>query len=204
MSEKFTYKTLQSLSKGEYSEKGSKFIGLAINVSSEENVKQLLSEWKEEHSGASHLCYAYKLGVKGEKYRANDDGEPNNSAGAPILGQLNSFELTNTLVGVVRYYGGTKLGVGGLIGAYRKGAKEAILNGKIVVKKVKKQINLSFSYEDMPFVMNILKRNNLKPEYQLFELDCSLGVSIPMEKESTVLGEITALKSVKIKHKEDY
>lgn len=200
----FKYKTIRSFSHGEFQEKGSKFIGLAMQVYSEDEVKQVLSEWKSNHLGATHLCYAFKLGLKGERYRANDDGEPNNSAGAPILGQLNSFNLTNILVGVVRYYGGTKLGVGGLISAYRTGAKEAILNGEIIEKEVKKQVELQFTYEDMPFVMNILKKNNLKAKNQSFELDCSLSLSIGMENQEALLGELSALKSVEVIEKGIY
>lgn len=204
MSDNFTYQTLKSYSEGTYQEKGSKFVGMAVEVSSEDEIKKTLNQWREKHAGASHLCYAFKLGLKGEKYRANDDGEPNNSAGAPILGQLNSFNLTNVLVGVVRYYGGTKLGVGGLISAYRTGAKEAILNGQIVEKEVQKQVDLKFTYDDMPFVMNILKKNNLKGKNQSFELDCFLELSISMEKEASILGELSALKSVEIKDKGIY
>lgn len=200
----FKYQTIASFSEGEYQEKGSKFIGMAIEVSSEDEIKKTLNEWRALHAGASHLCYAFKLGLKGERYRANDDGEPNNSAGAPILGQLNSFELTNILVGVVRYYGGTKLGVGGLITAYRTGAKEAILNGKIIEKEVQKQVDLNFSYDDMPFVMNILKKNNLKSKNQQFELECFLELSISMDKQEKILGELSALKSVEITDKGIY
>lgn len=204
MCNQFKYRTLASFSEGDYQEKGSKFIGMAVEVSSEDEVKKTLDLWRAKHSAASHLCYAYKLGLKGEKYRANDDGEPNNSAGAPILGQLNSFDVTNVLVGVVRYYGGTKLGVGGLITAYRSGAKEAILNGKIIEKEVQKQVDLNFTYDDMPFVMNILKKNNLKAKNQQFEIECFLELSIGMNKQEMILGELSALKSVKITDKGIY
>ena len=126
MSLKSTYFTVKRRSEGTYKEKGSKFIGIAVPCWNEDEAKNYLSEWRKEHHQARHLCYAYRFGLSGDIYRANDDGEPNNSAGAPILGQIQSFELSNVLIGVVRYYGGTKLGVGGLINAYRTAAKEAI------------------------------------------------------------------------------
>ncbi|MFN6013681.1 MAG: IMPACT family protein, partial [Flavobacteriales bacterium] len=110
-----TYRTLDELSMGIYKEKGSKFIGLAIACYTEAEAKVYLEKWRKEHYQSRHLCYAYRFGVDKQLYRANDDGEPNNSAGAPILGQIQSFDLSNVLIGVVRYYGGTKLGVGGLI-----------------------------------------------------------------------------------------
>src|SRR5690554_7740724 len=105
-----TYKTLKGTSEGQYKEKGSKFIGIAINCEDEDEAKNLLAQWKNDHHQARHLCYAYRFGIKKDVYRVNDDGEPSNSAGAPILGQIQSFDLTNVLMGVVRYYGGVKLG----------------------------------------------------------------------------------------------
>src|SRR3989338_10257684 len=124
MEENSTYLTLETLSEGVYKEKGSKFIGLAQACYSEEEAKDLLAQWKNEHHQARHLCYAYRFGVHKDVWRANDDGEPSNSAGPPILGQIDAFDLSNVLIGVVRYFGGTKLGVGGLIAAYRAAAKE--------------------------------------------------------------------------------
>jgi putative IMPACT (imprinted ancient) family translation regulator len=131
-------------------------------------------------------------------YRANDDGEPNNSAGQPILGQIQSFELTNVLIGVVRYYGGTKLGVGGLINAYRTAAKEAIENGKIVVKEVFFWADLNFSYEDMPSIMNFIKQNNITIENQLFELNCNLKVRLDLNASEHLIVELKKYASIKI------
>lgn len=131
-------------------------------------------------------------------YRANDDGEPNNSAGQPILGQIQSFELTNVLIGVVRYYGGTKLGVGGLINAYRTAAKEAIENGEIVVKEVYFWADLNFSYEDMPSIMNFIKQNNITIENQLFELNCNLKVRLDLNASEHLIVELKKYTSIKI------
>ena len=152
------YKTIKSQSEGVYKEKGSKFIGIAAACYNEDEAKELLDEWKKNHHQARHLCYAYKFGMDDNVYRANDDGEPNNSAGAPILGQIESFGLRNVLIGVVRYYGGTKLGVGGLINAYRTAAKDAIENAKIVEFEMFHWVELNFDYMDMPHIMNIRKK----------------------------------------------
>lgn len=158
---------------------------------SEEDAKEKLEEWRNEHSQADHLCYAYRLGVEKEMFRHNDDGEPSNSAGAPIFGQIQSFDLTNILIGVLRYYGGTKLGVGGLINAYRTAAKDAIENGTIVEKELSQRFNVSFDYADMPHVMHIFKENNIQITEQNFETECWLNVEIP-RSELSVFKQITA------------
>lgn len=190
------YKTLKERTEGLYKEKGSKFIGIAVKCYNEEQVKLFLDEWKKEHHQARHLCYAWRFGLEMEHYRANDDGEPNNSAGAPILGQIQSFELSNILIGVVRYYGGTKLGVGGLINAYRTAAKEAIENGEIIEIEVFHHVRLEFEYAQMPDVMNWLKKMNLEYENQLFELSCSIDVALPLENQNQLIEDISAIEGV--------
>lgn len=191
------YLSLKGLSEGLYKEKGSKFIAFASPVRSEDEVKMRLEEWKKLHPQARHLCYAYRLSPDGSIYRANDDGEPNNSAGAPILGQLKSFELTNTLVGVIRYFGGTKLGVSGLIQAYKEAAKEAIENSVIITKKVEWLAQVNFKYEQMSPIMNAVKRMDLEVLNSDFALDCELQlavfVGIKDEFEST-MNELTEIK----------
>ena len=137
-----------------------RFWGIASQCYNEDEAKELLEQWRQEHHQAGHLCYAYRVGADKKKYRANDDGEPSNSAGPPILGQIEANDLTNVLIGVVRYYGGTKLGVGGLINAYRTGAKEAIANGRIIEKELLRWITIRSDYTDMPMVMNLLKKND--------------------------------------------
>lgn len=186
-------------SEGEYKEKGSKFIGLAAPCSSEEEAKKLLEEWKKQHHQARHLCYAYRLDITSGKYRANDDGEPSNSAGKPILGQLESFELFNVLVGVVRYYGGVKLGVGGLINAYRTAAKEAIENGKIIEQTLQDYFSLFFDYSDMALLMDFLKKNDICIIEQLFDTDCYLKIRCNTNDSSSLLQRLENYESLKIK-----
>ena len=187
-----------------YKEKGSKFIGIAVACYNEDESKTFIEEWKKEHHQARHLCYAYRFGMDMNVYRANDDGEPNNSAGAPILGQIDSFELTNVLIGVVRYYGGTKLGVGGLINAYRTAAKEALLNGIIIEKEIFEWIQLKFTYQDMPQVMNVLKKHNLETKDTKFEVSCELTTNLDLKKNTEIKKELLQFQSVEIKIKGIY
>jgi uncharacterized YigZ family protein len=198
------YKTIKSQSEGVYKEKGSKFIGIAAACYNEDEAKELLDEWKKNHHQARHLCYAYKFGMDDNVYRANDDGEPNNSAGAPILGQIESFGLRNVLIGVVRYYGGTKLGVGGLINAYRTAAKDAIENAKIVELEMFHWVELNFDYMDMPHIMNILKKNDLESMNQVFEVGCKLKTNIPMDSYDFIKGQLEEFDSIKIKYLGNY
>lgn len=193
-----TYRTLSARSEGFYKEKGSKFIGIAKACYTEEQAKKILEEWRKEHHQARHLCYAYRFGLNKEVFRANDDGEPNNSAGAPILGQIQSFDLSNVLIGVVRYYGGTKLGVGGLINAYRTAAKEAIEHGLIVELEVFYHVKLVFGYSVMPDVMGWLKNANLVYSHQNFEIECSLEVALPLKLKEKLLNEMSSFDVIDI------
>lgn len=185
-----TYLTVSDRSEGQYKEKGSKFIGIAVPCYNEEEAKGFLEQWRKEHYQARHVCYAYRFGLAMDVYRANDDGEPSNSAGAPILGQIQSFGLSNILIGVVRYYGGTKLGVGGLINAYRTAAKEAIEAAEIKEVEVFEHIRIFFSYETMPDVMNWIKQEGLVYENQQFGLDCSLDLALPLAKKQHLLKDL--------------
>lgn len=173
-----TYRTLTGISESLYKVKGSKHFGYAMPVYSREEIKEQLEAIRKEHHASRHVCYAWKLGLEGKEYRANDDGEPSNSAGKPILGQLQSFDLTNTLVAVVRYFGGVKLGVGGLIDAYRTAAREAIAAGEIIERKVCNRYQLSFPYELMGEVMKLLKDQQLPQSNQEFEMTCTLETEI--------------------------
>ncbi len=197
-----SYQTLEGESEGFYKEKGSKFIGIAVPCFDEEQAKSFLEEWKKQHHSARHLCYAYRFGVEKTNYRANDDGEPNNSAGAPILGQIQSFDLTNVLVGVVRYYGGTKLGVGGLINAYRTAAKEAIEAGKICTRTLHRFIELRFNYAQMPDVMNEVKMQAIEIVQQEFEIDCYLKIAVPLSSEELIMERLQRIHELKIKQLE--
>ncbi|MFZ5553893.1 MAG: IMPACT family protein [Bacteroidota bacterium] len=155
-----TYKTIAFKSEGLYKEKGSKFIAYAFPVSSEKEIKEIVATLKKEFHDARHHCFAFRLGADMNFFRSNDDGEPSGTAGKPILGQIQSFGVTNVLIVVVRYFGGTKLGVGGLIQAYREAAKDALAKAEIIEKNVEKQYELEFSYEQLPEVMKTLKSVN--------------------------------------------
>lgn len=155
-----TYKTIACKSEGLYKEKGSKFIAYAFPVSSEKEIKEIVATLKKEFHDARHHCFAFRLGADMNFFRSNDDGEPSGTAGKPILGQIQSFGVTNVLIVVVRYFGGTKLGVGGLIQAYREAAKDALEQAEIIEKNVEKQYELEFSYEQLPEVMKTLKSVN--------------------------------------------
>lgn len=196
MEEKSTYRTLKTISEGIYKEKGSKFIAYAVPCYTEKEAKEYLDKWRRDHYQSRHVCYAYRFGVDQKVYRANDDGEPNNSAGAPILGQIQSFDLSNVLIGVVRYFGGTKLGVGGLIHAYKSAAKEAIENGEICELEVFDWFRIHFEYPAMPQVMNLLKLHNLVMKEQQFEETCSLVVNFPLNKSRFIQKELEDMDSV--------
>jgi len=192
------YRTLKGLSEGLYKEKGSKFIGYAIPCYSGEEAKILLDEWRKQHHQARHLCYAYRFGADMKVYRANDDGEPSNSAGAPILGQIKSYELTNVLIGVIRYYGGTKLGVGGLITAYKTAAQEAIEAGSIVERELMDCIEISFDYKDMPEVMDTIKRLDLKVISKDFSEYGKMKLALELERAGSVKNSLKEFDSLEL------
>jgi uncharacterized YigZ family protein len=174
-----TYKTIKKPAKGElFKDKNSKFYGYAFPVTNEDQVKTHIENLKKEHYQARHWCYAYQLGTETIQYRANDDGEPSNSAGMPIYGQIQSFDLTNILIVVIRYYGGVKLGVGGLINAYRTGAQLALESAQIIEKTINDSFQLSFEYKNMSKVMRILKENDIDIVNQTLELSCLLEISV--------------------------
>lgn len=176
---KDTYKTIKKASHEVlFKDRGSKFFGFAFPVTSEEQIKEHLEFLKKEHYNARHWCYAWQLGKNYDQYRANDNGEPSNSAGMPIYGQLQSFDVTNILVVVVRYFGGTKLGVGGLIQAYKSTAQLALEASSIVKKTIDEHFILLFEYPEMNTVMRIVKDENLTIVNQKMELDCQIEISV--------------------------
>lgn len=193
-----TYQTLKNRTEGLYKEKGSKFIGIAQSCYSENEAKELLSAWKKEHHQAGHLCYAYRFGKEMTVFRSNDDGEPSNSAGAPILGQIQSFGLTNVLIGVVRYYGGTKLGVGGLINAYRTAAREALQVNEIIEVEVFHHYRLTFDYPIMADIMSWLKKSNLDYQNHVFEINCQLEVAMPLNQKELLLAELSEFEELEL------
>lgn len=174
-----TYKTISKPAEGElFKDKNSKFYGFAYPVTTEEEVKTHIETLKKEHYSARHWCYAYQLGTEAIQYRVNDDGEPNNSAGMPIYGQIQSYDLTNILIVVIRYYGGVKLGVGGLINAYRTGAQLALDAADIIEKTINQTFQLRFEYKNMSKVMRILKENQVEIINQTLEHNCLLEISV--------------------------
>jgi uncharacterized YigZ family protein len=177
-----SYQTISNRSESLFKDKGSKFIGIALPVASEEEIKESLGEIRKTYYDARHHCYAYILGNNGEKTRANDDGEPNHSAGDPILGQIKSKSLTNTLVVVVRYFGGTKLGVSGLINAYKTASQEALDSNSIIDVEITDTVEFQFTYEQMNEIMKLVKDFDLEIIEQHFEMECRLVAHIIISK----------------------
>lgn len=173
-----SYKSIAGISEGLYKDLGSKFIALAYPVETEEDAREIVSSVKKDYFDARHHCYAYRIGREGEKWRVNDDGEPSSTAGRPIYGQILSAGLSDILIVVVRYFGGTKLGVPGLIKAYKSAAQDAISNAAIVEKIALEQFTVKFGYEKMNDVMKTLKEMGLSPKGQKFDLECSLDVDV--------------------------
>lgn len=199
METKDTYKTISKISQGElYKEKNSKFLGFTFPVINEGEIKPLLEKLKKEYYSARHWCYAYKIGSETFKYRVNDDGEPNNSAGMPIYGQIQSFEVTNVLIVVIRYYGGVKLGVGGLINAYKTAAQSALENAEIIEKTINKEFQLVFEYKNMSKVMRILKENQVEVINQTLEHSCLLEISVRKSNNKKVFELFDAIFGVEI------
>lgn len=173
------YKTItEKVSEGYYTEKRSKFLAFAHHVTSVDEVKDIVASYRKKYYDARHVCYAYMLGAERTEFRANDDGEPSSTAGKPILGQINSNELTDILVVVVRYYGGVNLGTGGLIVAYRTAAAEAIAVAEVEMRQVEERITYDFTYPMMNDVMRIVKEMNPTIVSQTFDNTCSITLSI--------------------------
>jgi len=196
---KDTYKTVAAASEEVlYKEKNSKFFGYAFPVTSEEEIKEILERLRKDHFSARHWCYAYQMGTEKIQYRANDDGEPNNSAGMPIYGQIQSFEVTNVLIVVVRYFGGVKLGVGGLISAYKTAAQMAMENSEIVERTINKHFIISFGYAHMNKVMRIIKEKNLQIISQKMEMDCEIEIATRKKNVQNLLDTFESLYEIKL------
>jgi uncharacterized YigZ family protein len=198
----FSYQTIQTEAQGIYKEKGSKFLAFAYPVESEENVRQKLEVLKKEYFDARHHCYAYILGPEKTKYRTSDDGEPNHSAGDPILGQIRSKNLTDVLVVVVRYFGGVKLGVGGLISAYKSAAESALNAVAVIEKEVTVELNIQYDYQATPEVMRLIKEFDLIIKTQNFEETCTMTLDVSLKNKEALLEKIELLKATgtKINH----
>lgn len=202
MIENDTYKTISKPSEEVlFKDKNSKFFGYAFPVSNEDEVKIHIEILKKQHHSARHWCYAYQIGNQADHivYRANDDGEPNNSAGMPIYGQIQSFGVTNVLIVVVRYFGGVKLGVSGLINAYKTTAQMALEASNIVTKIISKNILIEFEYSNINKVMRIIKEKNLEIVNQKMEMNCEITILVRLTEVSMVLEIFNALFGVKTK-----
>ena len=176
---KDTYRTIvQASNEILFKEKNSKFFGYAFPISTEDDVKIHIEQLRKKHPNAGHFCYAYQIGTDSTNYRVNDDGEPSNSAGTPIYGQIQSFSVTNILIVVVRFFGGTKLGVGGLISAYKNTAQLALVSCEIVEKTINLGFKLSFDYQNMNKVMRIIKEKKLEIVNQEIEFDQNSGLPL--------------------------
>ena len=192
---KDTFLTISTISEGLYKEKGSKFLAFAIPVSGLEEIKEILAGKKKEFHDACHVCYAYILGNDGKEVRANDDGEPSGTAGRPILGILQSNNLTNVLLIVIRYFGGTKLGTSGLINTYKEAAADAISNNTIIEKTIDETVTVRFEYPFLNDVMRIVKEENPAILEQHFDTDCFLTLRIRRRDFSTLLSRLEKVES---------
>ena len=195
---KDSYLTIEGNAEAIFKEKSSKFLCYAYHVESEEEIAACLEPLRKRYYDATHHCYAWRLGPFGEKFRANDDGEPSSTAGKPILGQLLSREVTNCLIVVVRYFGGTKLGVPGLIAAYKESAATVLDEAKIVERTVDKRIKIDFSYISMNDVMRIIKEEQPVIEEQIFDNLCSMTLSMRLSKADVLLGRLRKVEGATV------
>ncbi|MCB4809321.1 YigZ family protein [Tamlana sp. 62-3] len=195
-----TYQTINKATEPVlFKDKNSKFFGYAFPVLTEDNVKLNLEMVKKEHHSARHWCYAYQIGTEQIHYRANDDGEPSNSAGMPIYGQIQSFNVTNILIIVVRYFGGVKLGVGGLINAYRQTAQLALESATIIEKTININYLITFDYKNMNVVMRRIKEHQINIINQKLELNCQLTISVRKTESEKIFEIFNSIFEVKIK-----
>jgi len=192
--EKDEFKTIKNTSEGFYSEKRSKFLAFAHHVETLDDIKELLAQYRKKYYDARHVCYAYMLGASREEFRANDDGEPSSTAGKPILGQINSNELTDILIVVVRYYGGVNLGTSGLIVAYREAASDAIAHADIETRQVEERIVYKFPYEMMNDVMRVVKDMQPRIISQTYDNTCEITLSIRQGEAAQLRARLEKLR----------
>lgn len=193
------YNTIEQISAAEFKDRGSRFIAYAFPLTAKEMFKEKLNEVKKEHPKASHHCFAYRIGTDGNNFRSSDDGEPSGSAGKPILGQIDSMELTNVLIVVVRYFGGTMLGVPGLINAYKSAASMALQTTPVVQKAVEINYELQFEYNLINPVMHIVKQYNCAVHRQELQLFSRMQIGIPKNRQEEVLYKLKDLHGVEVK-----
>lgn len=194
-----TYKEIQSTTRGIYREKGSKFVAYAFPVYRESDIKLKLTEIKKSESSAHHYCYAYVLNPDKSNCRANDDGEPQSTAGKQIMKQIHRFEITNILIIVLRYFGGIKLGIPGLIRSYSTATRLALENAEIIIQNIEEKYEIYFPHTEINHVMQLMKEYNLKIIKREFELNCKLIFLVPKNKSNTVLVRLKTNQNLKIK-----
>ena len=192
------YKTIKLPVEGIYKEKGSKFLSFATPVQTADEVKEIVKNFRKQYYDARHVCYAYMLGAERKDWRANDDGEPSGTAGRPILGQINSRELTDVLVIVVRYFGGTLLGTSGLITAYKEAANDAFEQAEIIEKTIDVRINIHFEYPLMNEAMRIVKETDAQILQQGYETDCSMTLNIRLQEADILRGKLEKVEGISI------
>jgi uncharacterized YigZ family protein len=193
-----TYKTIANPTEGIYKEKGSKFLSFAIPVQNTDEIKEIVKDYRKRYFDARHVCYAYMLGSDRTDFRANDDGEPSGTAGRPILGQINSRDLTNILVIVVRYFGGVLLGTGGLVVAYKEATADALNQAEIIEKTVDEQISITFDYILMNDVMRVIKDTNPQIIHQSFDNLCSMKLAIRKQEAPVLLSKLEKIIGITI------
>jgi uncharacterized YigZ family protein len=193
-----SYKSIAAESRGLFKDNGSRFIAHAYPVETEEEVKEIVAALKKEYYDARHHVYAYRLGYLGDKFRANDDGEPSGSSGRPVLGQIDSNELSDILVVVVRYFGGIKLGIPGLIRAYKTATADAIANAEIVEKIASKMYKVHFGYMAMNSVMKVFKDMGLEQKNQQFDMECSMETKVRLSQVDTFLERMADVEGCRV------
>jgi len=196
-----TYLTIEKNTEAIFKDKGSKFLAFAYPVENDQQIKEILNQLKKEHHTANHHCYAYRLGADKMNFRANDDGEPNNTAGKPILGQIQSNDLTNVLIVVVRYFGGTLLGVSGLINAYKNSAADVIKASRIIEKQILFNYTIQFYFGDLNDVMKLLKQLDCKITSQQFDNNCEISFSIRKANSEQCEEKLKKIEGLKLEYK---
>jgi uncharacterized YigZ family protein len=193
------YRTIRKESMGLFKDRGSRFIAIAHPVTSPDGAKEILDRIKKQYHDARHYCYAYNLGTEGDNWRVNDDGEPSGTAGNPIMGQIKSYKLTNIIIIVVRYFGGTLLGTGGLINAYRSAARNALENAEIIRETVDYAYLLHFPYSSMNEVMRLIKEENLQQSGQVFEMNCTMKIHFRASLERRIKRKLELIDKLEFK-----
>ncbi len=199
MEEQYTYKTITAPTTSDFRDRGSKFFGFAYPVSDVDEVKEKVKALKKEHPKAVHFCLGFRIGTDGMLFRANDDGEPSGSAGKPILGQIDSSGLTDVMVVVVRYFGGSLLGVPGLINAYKTATEQALAQAEVIEKQIEQRVTINFDYPAMNDVMQLLKQSEATIYKQDLQLFCEVTAGIPVKHSELYINKLEEIRGITLK-----